>query len=224
MARYDAGRYARESVEGDVHSIAKNAVQFNSRDNTKTAEYAYLYGAGDFKLGTITYDDFTDEQKATFGKVTQTKIRKLGKITRARLIRGLNGMEPLLEACHKAAGKKRMRALDGRNIHVPSKHSSLNTLLQHLGGLLSKVWMVLVHNRMEEEGLLETNSWLALPTDKVCQILFVHDELQFDCDPEVTDQVATLTCEEATKAGEQLHLRVQVDAEAKIGDNWKECH
>ena len=224
MARFDKGAYADLVINGDVHTETQGVIEFNSRDKTKTAEYAYLYGAGDYKLGLITYDDLTDEQKEAFGETSQRKLTALGKATRAKLVKGLNGMEPLMKACYKAAKRGSMRALDGRRIAVPSRHSSLNTLLQHLGGELAKQWMVEVEDRMMDAGLIERNSWIALETDKVIQILWVHDELQFDCVPEVAEQAAQIAIDAAAAAGEFFKLRVKVDAEAKIGNNWRECH
>ena len=224
MARFDGGAYADLVINGDVHEATRVVIDFNSRDNTKTAEYAYLYGAGDYKLGMIALDDFTDGQRKAFGNATQRKLTALGREVRAKLIKGLNGMEPLLNACYKAAGRKTMRALDGRKIAVPSKHSALNTLLQHLGGELAKQWMVEVQERLEEAGLVEPLSWIALPTDRVHQILWIHDEIQQDCDEEVADQVAAIDIEAARVAGEFFNLRVKVDAEAKIGGSWRECH
>lgn len=224
MARYDGGKYAAAAADGDVHTDTQKVIKFNSRDVTKTAEYAYLYGAGDYKLGLITYEDRTPEQKEKIGPLTKAKLTAMGKATRTRLVKGLNGMEPLMEACHRAAKRGWMRALDGRRITVPSRHSSLNTLLQHLGGELAKVWMVLAQQALEEAGLVRPHSWLVQDDDPVIQILFVHDELQYDCREDVAEQVADIVVAAARKAGEFLKLRVRVDAEAKIGSNWRECH
>jgi len=224
MARYDNGKYADLVINGDVHSETMHVITFNDRNNTKTAEYAYLYGAGDYKLGLITYDDMTEAQKAEFGEVTQKKLTALGRATRSKLVKGLHGMEPLMNACYKAAKRGSLRALDGRRIRVPSRHSSLNTLLQHLGGLLAKVWMIIVEDRLMEAGLIEEHSWVVTPLDRVQQILWVHDELQFDCEPEVAEGVAAIAIDAARLAGEFFKLRVKVDAEAKIGNNWRECH
>jgi len=224
MAKYDGGAYAELVVNGDVHTETQRVIEFNSRDHTKTAEYAYLYGAGDYKLGLITYDDLTAKQREEFGEPTKTKLAKLGQATRSKLIKGLNGMEPLLAACGAASKRGYMRALDGRRISVPSRHSSLNTLLQHLGGELAKVWMILANMKLVEQGLIQPYSWVSSPEDAVTQILWVHDELQYECDAELTDKVAELVVKAANETQEFFQLRVKVDAEAKIGNNWRECH
>jgi hypothetical protein len=37
-------------------------------------------------------------------------------------------------------------------------------------------------------------------------------------------QAARLVEQAAAKAGEALKFRCRVDAEGKVGNNWKECH
>jgi hypothetical protein len=43
--------------------VNRQAIGLNSRDGAKTWTYAYLYGAGDLKLGKIAYDDMTEAQR-----------------------------------------------------------------------------------------------------------------------------------------------------------------
>lgn len=224
LARYDGGKYANDVIAGDVHEDARVACGFNSRGNVKTLEYAFLYGAFDFKLGLTVLDDMTPEQRKAFGKINRKTTTALGKSVRTKLEKGINGLEPLVKAAHKAAKRKRSRTLDGRYINVPSQHSALNTILQSLGGVLSKVWMVLVDDALIEAGINPALSWIADDSYGAIQILYVHDELQFDTKPEFTDKVSELTELMATQSGEFLKLRVVVNAEAKVGGNWAECH
>lgn len=224
LARYDGGVYARNVIDGDVHEDARVACVFNERDNVKTLEYAFLYGAFDTKLGITVYDDMTPEQRKAFGKATRKSLTALGNKARSRLEKGINGLEPLVKAAHQAAKRKRMRALDGRMLAVPSKHSALNTILQSLGGVLSKVWMVIVDDALIEAGINPAHSWIADDTYGAVQMLYVHDELQFDTKPGCTEQVMSITEQSAINAGEQLQLRVVVNAKAQAGANWAECH
>jgi len=226
LARYDGGAYAREAVEGDVHERAREAIEFNSRDNTKTAEYSFLYGAQNPNLGKTTFDDMTDAQKKELGRVTDKTISGLGAATRRKLERGIKGLEPLVKAVGKAYKRGWMRALDGRKIAVPSKHSALNTLLQHLGGELSKLWMVIAEDLFIDAELQPANMWYIDDPDlwKVIQILWVHDELQEDTIPEYAETVGALLQEAAALAGRVFELRVPVDSEYKIGEDWSQTH
>lgn len=51
MALYDGGEYAREVVSGDVHTRNQKAAGLATRAQAKVWVYAYLYGAGNQKLG-----------------------------------------------------------------------------------------------------------------------------------------------------------------------------
>lgn len=75
MAPYDGGEYAREVVEGDVHmrnTVALGLAPTKENRNmiAKTWVYAYLYGAGDEKLGKI--QGVTPEEIALY-KSTEKK-------------------------------------------------------------------------------------------------------------------------------------------------------
>jgi len=51
--KYDNGAYARIALEGDVHTVNMQAAGLDSRDDSKTFFYAFCYGAGAQKLGSI---------------------------------------------------------------------------------------------------------------------------------------------------------------------------
>ena len=53
MARYDHGAYGRIILEGDIHTENQKAAGLETRDNAKIFIYAFMYGAGDAKLGSI---------------------------------------------------------------------------------------------------------------------------------------------------------------------------
>ena len=50
MAKFDDGAYAKEVVEGDVHTANQKAAGLPSRNNAKTFIYGFLYGAEPAKL------------------------------------------------------------------------------------------------------------------------------------------------------------------------------
>ena len=228
LYRYDGGAFAAEVINGDVHTIAKEAMGFNSRDITKTFEYAMTYGAGLPKLGAVVYEDMTDEQKKEFGKVSQRKLAQLGKARKQLLETGLKGFDKLLKAVKGAHTRGWMRALDGRKLAVPSEHSALNTLFQGFGGVVAKQWIVLLNDKLVENGLIPADTWYIdmdnIEPWKVVQILFVHDEVQTDCEDGYEKQAGELAVEAAREAGRVLKLNVALDAEAKIGADWSECH
>ena len=71
LARYDDGRYADIILNGDIH--AENAKKIGiTRKQVKTVTYAFLYGAGNQKLGTSFDASLSEEAAERKGK----EIRK----------------------------------------------------------------------------------------------------------------------------------------------------
>ena len=56
------------------------------------------------------------------------------------------------------------------------------------------------------------------------QLAFVHDEIQFECDPKHVDALRTSLVRSAAEAGEYYDLRIPIAAEAQTGNNWSEVH
>ena len=197
LARFDQGRYAKILLTGDIH--ATNAAKIGiTRSQVKTVTYAFLYGAGDQRIGQA-YDKQlpNDEQK------------KKGAEIRKAYIAAIPGLKELLEGVHKASERGFVYGLDKRRILVDSKHKSLNYLLQGSAAIIAKRWMVLV------------NEWLP---ETARQLAFVHDELQFECSPEEVEDLKFLLRCTAMQAGEHYNMRCPTAAESKSGMNWAETH
>ena len=179
LARYDKGRYAEVLLTGDIHQENADKIGI-SRSQVKTVTYAFLYGAGDQRIGMAYDKQLSDEQK-----------RKKGKEIREAYVAAIPGLKELLEAVHKASERGYVLGLDHRRILVDSRHKSLNYLLQGSSAILAKRWMVLTH-----ENIKHTN----LKTPR--QLAFVHDELQFEVSPEEAESLSFLLELSAVQAGE----------------------
>jgi DNA polymerase I-like protein with 3'-5' exonuclease and polymerase domains len=197
LARWDGGRYAEVLLHGDIHQ--ENADKIGvSRKLVKTISYAFLYGAGDQKLG-ISYDKQLSPEKA----------KKKGKEIRKAYIDAIPGLEKLLEGVHKASERGYVQGIDKRKILVDSKHKSLNYLIQGSSAVLAKRWMLLTHENLP-------------PTAR--QLAFVHDELQFECEEKEVDDLKFLLELSAVQAGEYYKLRCPIAAESKSGSTWADVH
>ncbi len=197
LARWDGGRYAKVLLHGDIHQ--ENADKIGvSRKLVKTISYAFLYGAGDQKLG-ISYDKQLPPEKA----------KKKGKEIRKAYIDAIPGLEKLLEGVHKASERGFVRGIDGRKILVDSKHKSLNYLIQGSSAVLAKKWMLLTHENLPQTAR---------------QLAFVHDELQFECEEKEVDDLKFLLELSAVQAGEYYKLRCPIAAESKSGSTWADVH
>ena len=199
LARYDDGRYANILLTGDIHQTNADKIGI-SRSQVKTVTYAFLYGAGNAKLGRSFNKQFTDEQ-----------AQKKGKEIRAAYIKAIPGLAELLEGVRKASERGYVYGLDHRRIIVDSRHKSLNYLLQGSAAIIAKRWMVLAH-------------YATLPHNYSHQLAFVHDELQYETTPDYAEDLKFLLEWTAKQAGEYYKMRCPVAAEAKAGKTWADVH
>lgn len=180
---------------------------------------ALLYGAGDFKLGTIVYDDMTEAQKTKFNAAAGTRERKLatlGKARRARLMDNLPALGKLTDAVKKKAKKTgRLKGLDGRSLHVRSDHAALNTLLQSGGAVVMKKALVLLSDALNEAPEL---------AGLVAFLLNVHDEFQMETTPDLAERVGRLAADCIRLAGEHFDLKCPLAGAYDIGANWAATH
>ena len=200
LARFDNGRYAEILTTGDIHQENADKIGI-TRSQVKTVTYAFLYGAGNEKIG-YSYDK----------QLSQSNARKKGKEIREAYIAAIPGLKELLEGVHKASERGYVRGLDHRHILCDSRHKSLNYLLQGSAAIIAKRWMVITHDHIKK-------------MDLHChQLAFIHDELQFESKPEHVDDLKSLLVLSAAEAGEYYNMRIPVAAEAKDGINWGETH
>ena len=200
LARWDGGRYAEILLTGDIHQVNADKIGI-TRKLVKTVTYAFLYGAGDEKIG-HSYDK----------QLSSAKAKKKGKEIRAAYIDAVEGLGDLLDAIKKASEKGYIKSIDTRKITVDSPHKALNYLLQSGAGVVAKRWMVI-----NDQTIKETN----IPAR---QLAFIHDELQFECPSEYAGDLSTSLVYGAMAAGEYYNLRIKIEAEATIGQNWSNTH
>ena len=197
LARYDGGRYADILLNGDIHQENADKIGI-SRRQVKTVTYAFLYGAGDQKIGT-SFD----------GSLGEDKAKRKGKEIRKAFVDAIPGLSDLLQAVKRAAERGYVRGLDGRHCYVDKGHVALNYLLQGSAATIAKRWMVLA------DAQLDSHSH---------QLGFIHDELQYETIPASVNDLKFLLELTAVQAGEYYNLRLPIAAEAKSGKNWAEVH
>ena len=190
---FDDGDFAKLILEGDLHQVNADLLGL-SRDDAKTFFYAFLYGAGNKKLGNIAKRDL-----------------KYGKLMRERLLKKQAGLGKLVRAVGstlKARGC--LLALDKQRLPSVSEHSALNTLCQCAGSLVVKKAMVIYHEKAKH---LRFN-----------QMLWAHDEFQCEAHPDDADELGEIMVDSFREAGEYYNLKIPLTGEYKVGNNWQETH
>lgn len=213
MSPYDGGQYAHTILNGDIHTMNQQAAGLPERNQAKTFIYAFLYGAGDAKIGRIIKGDATDGKaiKRKFLKATPA-IKSLRDAVQNTLVETDRG---------RIIRWKRhyLRGLDGRLLHVRSPHSALNLLLQSAGAVICKQWIVLTEQRLVEQGL--KHGW----DGDFAFMAWIHDEFQCACrTPEIAQLVLDTAQAAMRETQEYFGFRMQLDTEGKIGKNWADCH
>lgn len=194
---YDSGAYAKQILEGDIHTHNQNAMGLDSRNKAKSAIYCFLYGGGDAK----------------FGSVVGISTRQ-ARDTKNQLLKNIPGLGRIIKDCEFATHSKGcVRPFNWRDIPVRSAHAALNTLLQSSGAHIAKVWTCFCDVKLDK---MFKNQWRWVAN--------VHDEIQIECSPDIAHDLGREVCACATKAGEYLGCKIRIDAEYRIGKNWSETH
>lgn len=193
--------YVRTVCEGsskdgtDVHTVNQRAAGLDTRDAAKTFIYAFLYGAGDAKIGSIVGGSSSDGAKLKAKFLSQTPA-----------------LRALLEKVAVAARGGFVRGLDKRKIWARSQHAALNSLLQGAGAIVMKKALVLLDNHLRKH---------KIPYGFCAN---VHDEWQIETKPEYADRVGQLAVQSIQEAGKELELFCPVSGEYNVGKTWKETH
>ena len=198
LARYDGGRYGKILLEQDIHQVNADKIGI-SRRQVKTITYCFLYGGGNQKLG-LSYDNMLSPEAA----------KKKGAEIRRAYLDAVDGLEDLVEATKKVAERGSIRAIDKRQILVDKEHKALNCLLQGSAAVIAKRWLLLTHAKLGNT----THERYA----------FVHDEQVLGAPAQNAEFIADVCKLSALEAGEYYNLRLPIEADAQIGDNWAQVH
>lgn len=187
--------YTHELLNGDIHTKNQKAAGLETRAQAKTFIYAFLYGAGAAKIGSIVGGTAKD------GEALQKNF--------LQTVPALNRLKGKVASFVK---KGHLPTVDGGRAWIRSEHSALNTLLQSAGAIVSKQWLVCLHKNLKDAKIAFK------------QINYSHDEVELEVSPSDVDRVCEIAVASAREAGEVLGFRCPVDAEAKIGKNWYDVH
>ena len=198
LHRYDGGRYAKILLEQDIHQVNADKIGI-SRRQVKTITYCFLYGGGNQKLG-LSYDNMLSPEAA----------KKKGAEIRRAYMDAIPGLEKLVEDTKRVAGGGSIRAIDKRQIIVDKEHKALNCLLQASAAVIAKRWLLLTHQNIGQT-VHE-------------RYAFVHDEQVLGAPVPNAQFIADVCKLSALQAGEYYNIRLPIEADAQIGDNWAQVH
>lgn len=233
--KYDDGVTAEELLKGDVHSknafafygdiyeeVAQmyNSPDFNKdisawkpyRNKSKNGFYAILYGAGAPKVA------------STLGIPGQHGKSALEKFWAANP--GTKALKENLEGYWAGKGQEKyLPAIDGRILLTRKKSALLNTIFQSCGGIVMDYASLFMHKWLGQMHWDEKRRPYYLYKDCIVRrIGYFHDELEYECQDEIAEEVSKMIENAIAKAGEFLKVKVPLVGEGKVGKSWKEVH
>jgi len=188
-------RYTYEVVNGDIHRANQAAAGLESRDKAKTFIYAFIYGAGSKKIGSIIGGSERDGERA-----------------KEKFLRATPSLRSLREKVERVAQRRWVRGLDQRKIIIRHPHAALNTLLQGAGAIVMKYALTLLEEYVIRKQI------------KAFPVVNVHDEFQYEVEASRAEEFGRLAVQSIIDAGKQLNVRCPLNGEYKIGNNWSETH
>jgi len=195
--------FTNEVIYGDQHQRNADALGC-SRPVAKSYLYAYLFGAGDGKLGQV----LTGKSNATVGRESRENFAK-----------GIKGLQDLRDKLgkvwkntHYTQGEGWFSAIDGRPVFCPAEHQTLNYLLQSMEGISCKAAIAYAMEKIEAEGLR------AEPR------LFYHDEQAWNSHPDDADRVGEILKESFKEAPKKFNINCMDGGDYVKGTSYADVH
>ena len=187
--------YTNTILTGDIHTANQKAAGLDTRNQAKTFIYAYLYGAGDEKIGSIAGGG-----------------RAAGKRLKDSFLKATPALATLKDNVAVSAGKGYVTGLDGRKIFIRSEHAALNSLLQSAGALIMK------------QALIILDKYAKLWKLDYKLVGNIHDEFQVEVREDQAHRFGGLAASCIEAAGIHFKLRCPLAGEFNVGDSWADTH
>ncbi len=187
--------YTNEVLHGDVHTANMKMAGLTDRDQAKTFIYAFLYGAGAAKIGSIVGVN-----------------KQQGQELIDRFLRNMPALNRIRKQVLKAAEGGRIKGMDGRTLMIRSPHAALNTLIQGAGATICKDWLVNMIQRINSTGV------------DAKLVASIHDEYQFEVAKKDLQRFGTITREAIKDTERNLNLRCPLDSTWQNGETWAMTH
>jgi DNA polymerase I-like protein with 3'-5' exonuclease and polymerase domains len=187
--------YTNEILNGDIHTANQLAAGITTRDQAKTFIYAFLYGAGDSKIGSIVGGS-----------------AGAGKRLKEKFLNNTPALRKLRERVAIASRRGFLLGLDGRRVAVRSEHAALNTLLQSAGAIVMKKALCL----LDEYATAHKLDYKFIGN--------IHDEIQTEVAEKDAERFGWLATACIEAAGNHYKLNCPLAGEYQTGNDWSETH
>jgi DNA polymerase-1 len=187
--------YIHEVLEGDPHTYNQELAELPNRNAAKTFIYAFIYGAGNQKIGSIVNGSQED-----------------GRKLREKFLSNLPKLDNLIQSVQKHSSRGYIRGIDGRRILIRRAHAALNTLLQGGGAICCKQWAIFLDEEIQRRKL------------RAYLVNTIHDEQQYEVHMDDAEELVSIADLCMTRVSNFFQMNIPLNADAKIGRTWQETH
>lgn len=195
-------KFTKEVTDGDIHSY-NASILGSSRGDAKRWLYAYLFGGGGRKLGTILTGKPDDKAGNASKQKYQSAIPGLGKVK--------SKLDHIFQQTKNGYGDAFIPALDGRRVYVGSAHQSLNYLLQSAEAITCKAAVGYAMKQIAYENL------------DAYPVIFYHDEMAWVAKESDAKRVKEICIESFREAPKQFNVQC-MDGDGVIGSCYADVH
>ena len=204
VAEFDGGSFARRLETSDIHSVNQELAELDTRAEAKTFYFKFVYGGN------------TDPvlEKRLYAacpalRTVKERILKLAERT---------GFVTLIDGRKVPVRKRPLYGHEKTDKEVLERRYGIavNNVLQGAGGVVMKKALCFFFEDAEEAFGPHGERW------GLCAN--VHDEFQTECEPEIADHLGKMMVDSLEKAARFFNLRIKLDGEYKVGNNWAETH
>ncbi len=185
----------------DFHSYNQQLCGGIPRSKAKNFFYGFIFGAGPQTIAKQIGDT-----SAVAKRLVELYLAKLPK---------LKALIKLLTYQWKQSNGY-IKGIDGRPIHVDTEHKILCYALQSDEAIQMGAAYVKFHDAMAKAGYVVGTDW--------SPCIWMHDEFQFECRPEIAEAAARIGCDAISWAGRFYGIACPHEGDHKIGRNWSETH
>jgi DNA polymerase-1 len=202
---FNNGEDIHASTASKVFNVPLNEVTREQRSNAKTVNFGIIYGVSAFGLSNQT--DLSRTEAKELIDTYYTTYPKLRNYISKQIdfARDHGYVQTVL-------GRRRyLKDINSRNAVVrgAAERNAVNAPIQGSAADIIKIAMINIHNKLEAGNY------------KTKMLLQVHDELVFDVYKPELEQIKSLVKTEMESA---FKLKIPLDVDLDVGDNWLEAH
>jgi len=205
MNAFKNGEDIHASTAARVFNVPIEEVTREQRSNAKTVNFGIIYGVSAFGLS-----NQTDLSRSEAKELIETYYETYPKLkaymsAQVDFARDHGYVETVLNR------RRYLKDINSRNAMVRNgaERNAVNAPIQGSAADIIKLAMIHIHNRFKKEGF------------KSKMLLQVHDELVFDAHKDEVETIKPIIKYEMENA---FKMRVPLDVEIGIGENWLEAH